>query len=151
MKKICITGSLASGKTTASKILSLRRGPLFSADEVVKKLYKQNHFIPKIDRRTKAGKEQYAEEMKTAEGKKVFDEEIHQLIKTIVENVKKDDLAKKYILGECENSHYLKHKDIKVRVRPDCINRVAGFISDVKTCQNNNPKAFKSDVFLQQF
>ena len=44
MKKICITGSLASGKTTASKILSLRRGPLFSADEVVKKLYKQNHF-----------------------------------------------------------------------------------------------------------
>ena len=44
MKKICITGSLASGKTTASKILSLRRGPLFNADEVVKKLYKQNYF-----------------------------------------------------------------------------------------------------------
>ena len=44
MKKICITGSLASGKTTASKILSLKRGPLFSADEVVKKLYKQNLF-----------------------------------------------------------------------------------------------------------
>ena len=31
-----ITGSLASGKTTASKILSSGKGPLFSADTVVK-------------------------------------------------------------------------------------------------------------------
>ena len=37
MKKIGITGSLASGKTTASKILSNKAGPLFSADYVVKK------------------------------------------------------------------------------------------------------------------
>ena len=42
MKKIGITGSIASGKTTASKILSVKRGPLFSADSVVKKLYKSN-------------------------------------------------------------------------------------------------------------
>ena len=40
MKKIAITGSLSSGKTTASKILAAKRGPLFSADAVVKKLYK---------------------------------------------------------------------------------------------------------------
>ena len=44
MKKIGITGSIASGKTTASKILSAGRGPLFSADEEVKKLYKKNSF-----------------------------------------------------------------------------------------------------------
>ena len=42
MKKIGITGSIASGKTTASQILSAKRGPLFSADNVVKKLYKNN-------------------------------------------------------------------------------------------------------------
>ena len=41
MKKIGITGSLASGKTTASKILSKRKGPLFSADDVVRQLYKK--------------------------------------------------------------------------------------------------------------
>ena len=40
MKKIGITGSLASGKTTASKILSSGRGPLFSADSIVKKFTK---------------------------------------------------------------------------------------------------------------
>ena len=44
MKKIGITGSLASGKTTASKILSLGKGPLFSADRVVKELYTKKNF-----------------------------------------------------------------------------------------------------------
>ena len=44
MMKIGITGSLASGKTTASKILSYKRGPLFSADTAVEKLYKNKKF-----------------------------------------------------------------------------------------------------------
>ena len=44
MIKIGITGSLASGKTTASKILKHKRGPLFSADKAVKELYKNNNF-----------------------------------------------------------------------------------------------------------
>jgi len=45
MKKIGITGSLASGKTTASKILARGKYPLFSADNVVKELYKRKNFI----------------------------------------------------------------------------------------------------------
>ena len=44
MIKIGLTGSIASGKTTASKIISRRRGPLFSADDVVKTLYKKTNF-----------------------------------------------------------------------------------------------------------
>ena len=44
MIKIGITGSLASGKTTASKILSNKYGPLFNADRVVKKIYKNRKF-----------------------------------------------------------------------------------------------------------
>ncbi len=44
MIKIGITGSVASGKTTASKILSHKRGPLFNADKIVKKFYKNNRF-----------------------------------------------------------------------------------------------------------
>ena len=43
MKKIGITGSLASGKTTACKILA-NKAPLFSADLTVKKLYKKKDF-----------------------------------------------------------------------------------------------------------
>ena len=49
MIKIGITGSLASGKTTASKILSFRRGPLFSADKVVKELYQNKSFKSLIE------------------------------------------------------------------------------------------------------
>ena len=44
MKKIGITGSIASGKTTASQILSAKRGPLFSADDIIKKIYKNDQF-----------------------------------------------------------------------------------------------------------
>ena len=51
MIKIGITGSIASGKTTASKIISNRRGPLFSADKVVKKLYMQNNFKKLISKK----------------------------------------------------------------------------------------------------
>ena len=51
MIKIGLTGSLASGKTTAGKIISNRRGPLFSADKEVKKLYMQKSFKRIIARR----------------------------------------------------------------------------------------------------
>ena len=53
MKKIGITGSLASGKTTASKILSFKKGPLFSADKIVKKLYKNKNFKKVLIRKLK--------------------------------------------------------------------------------------------------
>ena len=55
MKKIGITGSLASGKTTASKILS-SKGPLFSADAFVKKLYTKVVFKNLISRKFKLKK-----------------------------------------------------------------------------------------------
>ena len=51
MIKIGITGSLASGKTTASKILSSKRGPLFSADRTVKKLYQGKNFRSLISKK----------------------------------------------------------------------------------------------------
>ena len=44
MIKIGITGSIASGKTISSKIMSKGRGPLFSADVVVKNLYSKLSF-----------------------------------------------------------------------------------------------------------
>ena len=58
MIKIGVTGSISSGKTTASKILSLKRGPLFSADKVVRKIYKKNYYkrllIKKFNIKTKS-------------------------------------------------------------------------------------------------
>ena len=53
MIKIGITGSLASGKTTASKLLSNKRGPLFSADTAVKELYRNPTFKNLISKKFK--------------------------------------------------------------------------------------------------
>ena len=53
MKKIGITGSVASGKSTASKYLSFKRGPLFSADDAVKKLYRNKNFKKLISEKLK--------------------------------------------------------------------------------------------------
>ncbi len=53
MIKIGITGSLASGKTTASKILSDRLGPLFSADIAVSELYKNKSFLTLLSKKFK--------------------------------------------------------------------------------------------------
>lgn len=52
MIKIGITGSIASGKTTASKILSGKKWPLFSADQVVRKLYKKKSFKTIVSKKT---------------------------------------------------------------------------------------------------
>ena len=51
MIKIGITGSLSSGKTTASKILANKRGPLFSADKAVNQLYKNDAFKSLISKK----------------------------------------------------------------------------------------------------
>ena len=50
MIKIGITGSLSSGKTTVSKILSYKRGPLFNADKVVKEIYRSKLFKRKVSK-----------------------------------------------------------------------------------------------------
>ena len=53
MIKIGITGSIASGKTSACKIVSQRKFPLFSADIAVQKLYKKKSFKKIIDKKLK--------------------------------------------------------------------------------------------------
>ena len=70
MIKIGITGSIASGKTTASKILSYKRGPLFSADFEIKKIYNNNNLkkilIKKFNIKKKSN-------LKTSLKKKIFE------------------------------------------------------------------------------
>ena len=105
------------------------------------------HVMPKIDRRTKEGKEAYLVEQKKAEGKVLITPDDYEKINAILDNFRNDDLAQKYCKGVIELSHYGKHEGLDVRVRPDCLNKVQGFISDVKTCQDNSPMAFKRDVY----
>ena len=54
--KIAITGSLASGKTAATKFLSKGKYPIFNADNTVKQLYSQTSFIKKVRKKFKIDK-----------------------------------------------------------------------------------------------
>jgi len=105
------------------------------------------HVIEKIDKRTKAGKEEYQKQIDLAQGKIIIEDDIHEIIKSILGDFRQNDLAQKYCKGEIELSHYTKYEGIDVRVRPDVINHVSDFITDVKTCQDNSPQAFKRDVY----
>lgn len=105
------------------------------------------HVIEKIDKRTKAGKEEYQKQIDLANGKIIIDDDIHEIIKSILGDFRQNDLAQKYCKGEIELSHYTQYEGIDVRVRPDVINHVSDFITDVKTCQDNSPQAFKRDVY----
>ena len=87
MKKIGITGSLASGKTTASKILSSGKGPLFSADTVVKRLYLKKEFRKiisskfKIKNNSKIKKEIKEKIVKDKSNIKKLEQIIHPLVR----------------------------------------------------------------------
>ena len=50
MLKIGITGSLASGKTSAAELFSKNKHPIFSADRAVKNLYKKKSFLRRIQK-----------------------------------------------------------------------------------------------------
>ena len=103
------------------------------------------------DLRKKENKELKLEAEKKAEGKICLTFNDHERIKRIVENFKKNDLAQFYCKGEVELSHYLKHDNVEVRVRPDVINHVAGFICDVKTTQDASPRGFRSAVYKYNY
>ena len=106
MKKIGITGSLASGKTTASKILSFKKGPLFSADQIVKKLYKNKNFRNILFKKLKIKNNTSLK--KTLRNKILSDrlflkkqeKIIHPLVRTQMKNFIKRNKNKKFIFLE---------------------------------------------------
>lgn len=105
----------------------------------------------KFDLRTKIGKQKKQEFEEKAEGKIVISSQDYDRIKDIVRNYKKNTFAQKYCRGEVELSHYLEHDGVPVRVRPDVINHVGGFITDVKTCQDASPKGFRSAIYQHNY
>ncbi len=104
--------------------------------------------MPEIgDLRKKENKQIKLEAEEKAEDKICLSFNDHERIKQIIQNFKKNNLAQHYCKGEIELSHYGRYKNVDVRVRPDVINYVSGYIADVKTCQDASPDAFRRDVF----
>lgn len=110
-----------------------------------KQFDKDYYLVPDYDGRTKEGKQIKAKHDKLAGTRKVLRDADMDKISGIMQNLRQHDLAAKYCAGTVELSHYGKMDGIPIRVRPDCIGD--DWISDVKTCQDNSPIAFRRDLY----
>ena len=107
------------------------------------KFLSEFYIMPKIDRRSKEGKEQFAWHNKRAEGKMIINDAEYQILQQMEHNRDKIDLAKKYCKGEIEKSFFGNYNGIDIRIRPDIINLKEGWIGDIKTTRNIKPSKFK--------
>ncbi len=126
MIKIGITGSLASGKSTASKIISKNNGPLFSADKEVKDLYKNKSFRNKIAKalKLKRSKNLKKEIKNKAINKKLnfktLEKIIHPLVRKKMHLFLKKNKKKKKIFLEIPllvESKLTKHFDVVIFIK----------------------------------
>ena len=114
-------------------------------------LFYENYIVsPKIDKRTKAGKEAFAEFQSKAAGKTIIYENEMQMIEEMSTSCK---LNKTFIdfMQDCyyEVSCYTvdEKTGLKIRMRPDILPKSKNSIVDIKTCRDSSPKAFKNDVY----
>ena len=126
MIKIGITGSLASGKTTASKILSFRRGPLFSADKAVKDLYKNKHFKSLVSKKFKVKNNSQLKKslknliLKNKNNIKKLEKIIHPLVRKKMKNFTARNRNKKLLFYEIPlliESKLMKHFNVIVFIK----------------------------------
>ena len=126
MIKIGITGSLASGKTTASKILSFRRGPLFSADKAVKDLYKNKHFKSLVSKKFKVKNNSKLKKslknliLKNKNNIKKLEKIIHPMVRKKMKNFTAQNRNKKLLFYEIPlliESKLMKHFNVIVFIK----------------------------------
>ena len=138
MIKIGITGSLASGKTTASKILSSRRGPLFSADKAVKELYKNKQFKSLVGRRFKIKINNQLKKslkkviLKNKNNIKKLERIIHPLVRKKMKNFTSKNKSKKLLFYEIPlliESKLMKHFNSVVFIKAKKQLRLKRFLS----------------------
>ena len=126
MIKIGITGSLASGKTTASKILSSKRGPIFSADKAVKELYKNKHFKSLVSKKFKIKNNSQLKKslkkliLKNKNNINKLERIIHPLVRKEMKNFTLQNKNKKILFYEIPllvESKLIKHFDVIIFIK----------------------------------
>ena len=146
MIKIGITGSLASGKTTASKMLSFRRGPLFSADIAVKKLYQNKNFKLLIGKRFQIKNNNQIKKslrnliLKNKKNIKRLEKIIHPLVRKKMINFTSQNKNKKFLFYEIPlliESKLMKYFNVIIFIKTNKLLRLKRFKS-----KSGNKKLF---------
>jgi hypothetical protein len=114
-------------------------------------LFDKNYIVSeKIDRRTKAGKEQYQLFQEKAQGKTIIFENEMEMIREMSTSCKLNKTFMEY-MKDCHYEISCYTTDIKtglkVRLRPDILCKTKDAIVDIKTCRDSSKKGFKNDVY----
>tara|TARA_R100001594_G_scaffold114699_1_gene149500 strand:+ start:389 stop:1156 length:768 start_codon:yes stop_codon:yes gene_type:complete len=125
-------------------------GSAFHSYVLERDMFQHEFFVaPKVNKRTKAGKEQWEDFTKKAESehKQIINEQDFDMIKKMCQNIFHDETCNKLLSnGEPEVSFY--DKDFMktwVKVRPDYYVEDK-YVVDLKSCQDASPRAFKYDI-----
>lgn len=130
----------------SSKSLSL--GTLIHTAILEPENFDKDYFlVPKINKRSNAGKALHAKYLEEAGGRELIDQDTLDIKNAVMKNFNNNESAVYFNQGAKEMSFYSEINGVLVKVRPDCYNEELGFISDPKTCQDNSPKAFLRDVY----
>lgn len=101
---------------------------------------------PKVDRRTKEGKEAFSRFEKEAEGKDIIDEELYEKLTDMREVLYRTPFVKKLLQGEHEKSFFWVDAEtgIKCKFRPDSFGKFGSqnIIVDYKTVECAETSAF---------
>lgn len=108
---------------------------------------------PKVDKRTKAGKETWMQFVKDSEGKIVLkSEDYDNCIEIQKSTLAIPEVVNLLINGVSEKSYFTTLQDgTKKKVRPDRYRSDINTIIDVKSCRDASPDAFKRDIAYYQY
>lgn len=103
-----------------------------------------------IDKRTKAGKEEFANFLLENEGKSILTQEDYETILAMKEAVERNEYAKALLKGKKEQSMYYIDDltGLHCKVRPDCQTAIRDrfVVVDLKSCKSASPEDFMRDV-----
>lgn len=103
-----------------------------------------------IDRRTKVGKEQYAQFLEDNKGKAIINHSDFCTIVDMKNAVLSNPYVSKLFDGNIENSMYFTDEltGVECKVRPDCFKVIGDtvIITDLKSCKSAMPEDFMRDI-----
>jgi hypothetical protein len=115
------------------------------------KFHRKYVVAPRADRRTKAGKEIWAEAQELARSKcaDLITEEWHHTAQLIVSKLKNDPIASEFLQGSGQVPHFWHdaENDVECRYLPDLEQPEDGLLVDLKKARSANPRDFARQSF----
>lgn len=113
--------------------------------------YTEFAIAPSVDKRTKAGKEEYARFAEVNAGKTIIPADLMETAAPMAAKIRTDPICAALLIGEHEKPYFWtdKHTGEQCKCRVDCITKYDGkkTIIDYKTAESAETRAFNSKLF----